>query len=214
MLICGIDEAGRGAVIGPLVLAGIAIKESDNEKLEKINVKDSKLLTQEKRAELFTKILSIAVSYKIIIIQPPEIDIAVSRTELNWLEARHSAVIIDELSPDKAIIDCPTPNIILYKNYLAKLVAKGALLCPEHRADLNYPVVSAASIIAKVTRDKEIENIKNAIRIDFGSGYPSDPLTVDFLERNLKKHSEIFRKSWMTVKIFREKKIQKKLADF
>ena len=84
----------------------------------------------------------------------------------------------------------------------------------EHKADLNYPVVSAASILAKVTRDAEIEKIKKEIGVDFGSGYMSDPRTSEFLKKNYKKYPEIFRKSWAPYQKIIGAKSQKNLSDF
>ena len=217
-IVCGIDEAGRGAVIGPLVLAGVIVDEIDEEKLRNINVKDSKLLSRKQREDLFGKILSISKGHKIFIICPAEIDNAVNRNDnlnLNWLEAGHSAAIINELAPEKAIVDCPTINTRNYKNYLIeKIQNKNIELNAEHKADYNYPVVSAASILAKVTRDNEIDKIKKSLNVDFGSGYPSDPMTVAFLENNLQKYPEIFRKTWSTVRMFEEKKVQRKLGEY
>lgn len=216
-LICGIDEAGRGAVIGPLVIAGVVIDENDEGKLREIDVKDSKLLTRKQREELFGKIVSIAKRYHIEIIHPEEIDEAVKGTDnlnLNWLEGNHSAGIINYLEPEKVIVDCPTPNVSAYRDYLGRIVKKDVEIIAEHKADFNYPVVSAASIIAKVTRDNEIDRIKKEIGIDFGSGYPSDPLTVEFLEKNFKRFPEIFRKSWMTFRNVAERKVQKRLGEY
>jgi|TARA_B100001971_G_C18216154_1_gene553978 ribonuclease HII len=218
VLICGIDEAGRGPVLGPLVMAGVLIEEKEEEKLRKIEVKDSKLLTKEQREALYKKIIKIAKDYKIVTTQPKEIDKAVNGHDglnLNWLEAIKSADIINKLNPNKAIIDAPSSNIPAYKEYLSGFIKnKQTKLILEHKADLNYPVVSAASILAKVTRDKEIEKIKKKIKHDFGSGYPSDPKTIEFLEKNHEKHKELFRKSWMPYKNILNKKLQKRLGDF
>lgn len=218
MLICGIDEAGRGPILGPLVMCGILIKEEDEQKLKKINVKDSKLLTKKQREALYKKIIDIAKKYKIIIINTEEIDMAVKGHDglnLNWLEANKSAEIINNLNPEKAIIDSPSNNINKYKNYLFKKIKnKEVDLILEHKADLNYPIVSAASIIAKVTRDREIEKIKKKIKIDFGSGYMSDPKTVAFLENNYESYKELFRKSWLPYQDILNKKFQKRLEDF
>lgn len=79
---------------------------------------------------------------------------------------------------------------------------------------MNYPVVAAASILAKVTRDKEIDKIKKKIKVDFGSGYPSDPKTTEFLINNCNKFPEIFRKSWDSYKKVVEMKKQRKLGEF
>ena len=218
ILICGIDEAGRGPVIGPLVMCGLLIKEEDEKKLVKLQVKDSKLLTRERREFLFDKIKDVSYKAEIVIISPDVIDHAVNNYDglnLNKLEARKSAEIINLLKPDKAIIDAPSNNIKSYKQYLLNLMENKKIeLILEHKADVNYPVVSAASILAKVTRDAEIEKIKKKIRIDFGSGYMTDPKTINFLERYYEEYPELFRKSWFPYQDMLNKKFQKKLEDF
>lgn len=217
-ILCGIDEAGRGAVIGPLVLAGVAIEEADNNKLRYIKVKDSKQLTKKQREKLFDNILSISKAYKIAVIDNIEIDNAVNRNynlNLNWLEARYSAQIINQLNPNRVMIDCPSSNLSAYRNYIKRYINdKGVELYIEHKADLNHPVVSAASIIAKVIRDNEIEKLKKILNVDFGSGYPSDPITIAFLEKNFSNYSNIFRQSWSTFRNAKEKKLQKRLFEF
>ncbi|MEK6875785.1 MAG: ribonuclease HII, partial [Nanoarchaeota archaeon] len=218
ILICGIDEAGRGPVLGPLVMCGLLVKEEDEKKLVKLQVKDSKLLTRERREFLFDKIKDVSYKAEIVIIDPDEIDHAVNNHDglnLNKLEARKSAEIINLLKPDKAIIDAPSNNIKAYKEYLSGYIKNKKIeLILEHKADVNYPVVSAASILAKVTRDNEIEKIKKKIKIDFGSGYMSDPKTVDFLEKYYEKFPELFRKSWFPYQDMLNKKFQSKLEDF
>jgi len=217
-LICGIDEAGRGPIIGPLVMCGFMVKEGDEKELVKLQVKDSKLLTKAKREELFDKIKDISYKYEVIVTSTDEVDKAVNNHEglnLNKLEAKKTAEIINVLKPNKAIIDAPNNNIPSYKEFLSGFIKnKNTKLILEHKADLNYPVVAAASIIAKVTRDNEIEKIKKKIKIDFGSGYMSDAKTVNFLEKYYEKHKELFRKSWMPYKNQMNKKFQKNLEDF
>ena len=218
MLLCGIDEAGRGPVIGPLVMCGLVIKEEDEKELVRLKVKDSKLLTKNKREFLFDKIKDVSYKYKIIVVEPQEIDKAVHNHDglnLNRLEARKSADILNELNPDKSIIDAPSNNIKSYKRYLMRFIKnKDIEIILEHKADFNYPVVSAASILAKVTRDKEIENLKKHIGIDFGSGYMTDPKTVEFLKNNFENYPKLFRKSWFPYKDLLNQKFQKSLADF
>ena len=217
-LICGIDEAGRGPVLGPLVMCGLLIKEEDEKQLVRLGVKDSKLLTKKKREFLFDKIKDISYKYEIISIYPNEIDNAVNNHDglnLNKLEAQKTADIINLLKPDKAIVDAPSNNIKSYKQYLFELIKNKKIeLVLEHKADLNYPVVSAASILAKVTRDAEIEKIKKKIKIDFGSGYMTDPKTVKFLEKYYEKYPDLFRKSWFPYQNILNKKFQSKLEDF
>lgn len=216
-IISGIDEAGRGPVIGPLVIAGVSIGEKDLNKLKKFGVRDSKMLSPRQRENLFDKILATVKKYKVIIIPPKEIDSALrsKSLNLNWLEAIKSAEIINFLKPKKAIIDCPSSNITAYKNFLKKhLKNKKTELVLEHKADIKYIIVSAASIIAKVTRDKEIKKIQKRIKEPIGSGYPSDPVTITFLEKNYNNYPEIFRKEWASWKNINKKKKQKSLKDF
>lgn len=217
MKICGIDDAGRGPVIGPLVMAGILIEEKDEPKLRKIKVKDSKLLTPKQRTFLFPKIIKIVEDYKIVIVSPQEVDRAVKKDDglnLNWLEANKSIEIIEKLKPDLAILDSPSNNIKAYKSYVEHHLKYKTQIQAEHKADLNYPVVSAASILAKVTRDKEIEKIKKQIGIDFGSGYMTDPKTTEFLTNSCDKYPEIFRHSWYPCKKIMDMKKQQKLDKF
>lgn len=217
VLILGIDEAGRGPVIGPMVIAGVSIDEKDLDKLKELDVKDSKLLSPKQREDMFDKIINTAKKHKAIIIQPEEIDSALKSKSLNlnWLEAIKSAEIIDFLKPEKAIIDCPSNNIINYKNFLKKhLKDKKTELIVEHKADFKYIVVSAASIVAKVTRDREIKKIQKKIKEPIGSGYPSDPVTINFLEKNYSNYPKIFRKEWASWKKINKKKKQKSLKDF
>src|SRR3989344_825762 len=217
VLICGIDEARRGPVLGPMVMCGAMIDDKEMPKLIKLKPKDSKLLAKEEREELYPKLLSVLKYYKVIIMQPKEIDKAVHGHDglnLNKLEAHKQAEILNEFNPDQAIIDCPSNNIESYRIYLKKLLKnKKVDLVLEHKAE-RYPLVAAASIIAKVTGDREIENIKKELGIDFGSGYMSDPKTVAFLQKNFEKYPELFRKSWFPYQDLVNKKFQKSLSDF
>src|SRR3989339_334134 len=113
-LICGIDEAGRGPIIGPMVMAGIVVDEEGSESLKSIGAKDSKMLSPSKRAFLFPKIIKIVKKYKIVIVEPEEIDDALKsdHLNLNWLEAHKSAEIINALKPQMAIVDSPSNNCV------------------------------------------------------------------------------------------------------
>ncbi|MEK6947808.1 MAG: ribonuclease HII [Nanoarchaeota archaeon] len=198
VLICGVDDAGRGPVIGSMILAGVLIEESDIDKLKTLGVKDSKLLTQSKREELYKEIIKIVKDYKIIKIYPEEIDKALfsSTSNLNNLEGEKMADIINYLKPEKVIVDCPSTNKKAFTDFLNKrMKIKTEILC-EHKADFLFPEVSAASILAKCAREEEVALIKKQLGFDCGSGYPSDPLTKEFLKNNWEKYPEIFRKSW------------------
>jgi len=215
-LLCGIDEAGRGPVIGPLVVAGVLIEERFNHKLRLIGARDSKTLSPSKRESLFEEIKKAVKAYEIIIIAPQDVDRAVQSDtmNLNWLEALNMVTIINKLKPDKAILDCPSNNQKAFTEYVQKnLKHKNVEIFSEHKADANHPTVSAASILAKVTRDREIQKLKDYYKVDFGTGYPSDPMTKQFLERNWDKYN-FFRKSWQSYQDVLLKKQQRRIGEF
>ena len=217
MLICGIDESRRGPVLGAMVMCGAMIEEKDMPKLIKLKPKDSKLLTREEREELYPKLLLVLEHYKVIVMQPAEIDKAVKGGDglnLNRLEAHKQAEILNEFNPNQAIIDCPSNNIDSYRIYLKKLLKNKQVNLILEKKGERYPLVAAASIIAKVTGDREIESTKKELGVDFGSGYMSDPKTVEFLKNNFENYPELFRKSWFPYQELVNKKFQKNLSDF
>ncbi|MGC8574624.1 MAG: ribonuclease HII [Thermoplasmata archaeon] len=195
-MLCGIDEAGRGPVIGPMVIAVVC---GHNETFRNIGAKDSKLLTEGRRESILSNILETSEHHSFIIIGEEEIDEAVSKNLLNFLEAKHIASLMQK--GNSYIVDCPDINEARFKKILSDISGIDDIIA-EHKADINYPVVSAASILAKVTREREIEKIKKEIG-DFGSGYPSDPRTINFLREYYRKNHVLpphTRKSWKTVK--------------
>jgi len=161
-------------------------------------------------------IIKIVTRYKIVQVSPKEIDDAVfdkKGMNLNWLEAVKSAEISNDLKPERLILDCPSVNIEAYKDYVDNLLTvKPEIVC-EHKADTKYISVAAASILAKVTRDRAIEKMKETYGA-LGSGYPADPTTKAFLEHNWDRHPEIFRKSWACYKKMVKNKLQKNLGEF
>ncbi|MBD3248755.1 ribonuclease HII [Candidatus Woesearchaeota archaeon] len=206
-----------GPVIGPMVMAGVMIEEGEEDKLAKMGVKDSKMLSPKAREIMFDLVKSNCSNYKTLIVDVNMVDAALATDDmnLNKLEAQKMAEVINALEPDRAIIDCPSNNIPAFVSYLRKHIKnKNIEIIAEHKADENHLVVGAASILAKVTRDREIEKIKNKIGVDFGSGYPSDPRTVAFVEKNWNKHPSIFRKSWSSYRKYVEKFKNKSLGDF
>ncbi|MBS3147565.1 ribonuclease HII [Candidatus Woesearchaeota archaeon] len=217
MELCGIDEAGRGCIVGPMVLCAAMIDSEKEEELRALGVKDSKLLSPQARERIF-KELPKYVTFQIILVPPSQIDeyvLDAAGKNLNWLEADKAVELVNMMSPQKAIIDCPSPNIKAYSEYIQeRLLHKKVELKCEHKADFKYLIVGAASIIAKVTRDAEIEKIKQHVGEDFGSGYMADPRTIEFLKKNWSKHAEIFRKSWTPYQVISGKKKQKSLGEF
>jgi ribonuclease HII len=216
----GIDEAGRGAVLGPLVVCGLLIDEKDEIKLKKLGVKDSKQLTPKKREELAPKIEEIGIN--IVIIRVPSAKIDANRKRginLNQIEAIKMAEIINLLEPDKAIVDAPSYNTNKFRDYLfSKIVNKKMKLVSENYADETYPVVSAASIIAKVNRDEAIDELKQKVGEDFGVGYPHDPRTIGFIKRLAEeKHGmlpDYIRHTWDTVERIKNEYNQLRILNF
>ena len=208
-LIAGVDDVGRGPIIGPLVIAGVLIPDDAQEGLRAMGVKDSKLLTPEARTRLDPKIRSIATKVAFVEAQPKEIDDFVLHggrlRKLNFLEARMMAQVIGQLGPEEAYVDASDVNEARYAESIRESLPdqlKGMKIFSEHHADRTYPVVSAASIIAKVMRDAAIESLHGGYG-DFGSGYITDPKTMSFLRDWRRTHAEypaIVRLSWKTIK--------------
>ena len=215
--VAGIDEAGRGAVVGPLTIAGAMFDEKDLPKLKAMGVKDSKLLKPEKREELYPKIKALAKDSVVLKVSARHIDeLRAAKTNLNKIEAEHMAQIIKSLAPDIAQVDAPQVSTEKFKAVLLALAKNHTKIIAENYADKKYVSVGAASILAKVERDREIEEIKKKVGVDFGVGYPHDERTVKFVEKCLKgkKHLEYIRHSWMTVTNMQTKKKQKILGEF
>ncbi len=215
MIICGIDEAGKGPVLGSLIICGVTIEKSKIKKLKALKVADSKLLSKKIREELYDKIIRVVDDYELIVLEPKDIDFALNSPvlNLNKLEANHTCELLKKLNPDKAFIDCPDVNPQRYKNILQQ--ATKAELIVEHKAE-KYEVVAAASIIAKVIRDRSMHELKEIHKVEVGSGYCSDPVTKKFIDKhwNNEVFSHIIRKSWATYKNKKIEKEQKTLDNF
>lgn len=206
MLIAGVDEAGRGCVIGPLVIAGVLIKQENLPLLKQLGVKDSKLLTAKKREALLPQILNLAEKHIVIKLSPIEIDRVVESGrrlhKLNRLEAENMARIINALQPDEAQVDAADVLEDRFKHHIEELLTIKTSITSKHKADQIYPAVSAASIIAKVNRDEEIAALA-AQHGNFGTGYLADPRTMTFLKQWLQtngSYPDFVRKSWKPAK--------------
>ncbi len=213
-LLCGIDEAGRGPVIGPMVIAIACIEEDNINKLHELGVKDSKELSKERRRILYEKLRKILTFLDYIIVNPEEIDKYVNEGKLNLLEYEKICELINRVirrfrNRDIVIyVDSPDVKAERFEEMLKRRF-RNVEIYARHRADAEIPIVSAASIIAKYVRDREIEKLKMRYG-DFGSGYPSDTRTIRFLLSYVAEHGDlppIVRRSWKTCKnIVREVK--------
>lgn len=223
MLTLGIDDAGRGPVIGPMVLAGCLLDEKAEKELKKLGVRDSKQLTQKRREFLAEKIKENAETFEVSITKPGEIDgLNGKAINLNHLEAIKAAWLINKINKGfkkiKVIVDCPSPNIAKWTDFLKtkiKNLSNLEISC-EHKADKNHVSVSAASILAKCVREKEMALLKEKYGPEIGSGYASDATTCKFLVDYSKKYQNdgIFRQTWSTWKKACAVGEQKKLSEF
>jgi ribonuclease HII len=211
MLVAGVDEAGRGPVIGPLVISGVMFEEADLPKLVELGVKDSKLLTHQKRETLASQIKEMALIHNTVWLSPAEIDRVVESKrklhKLNRLEAQAMAKVIAILKPDTVYVDASDVFADRFAEHIQENLTFSPEIVSEHKADLKYPVVGAASIIAKVERDKAISQLQQKYG-NLGCGYPSDQKTTKFLEdwvRKFGSYPDFVRKSWKTAKRIRRK---------
>ena len=199
MKICGVDDAGRGSMIGPLVIAGISIEKKDLSKLRKLGVRDSKKLTPKKRELLYKEIIKIVDDFHVIRIPPKTIDKFVFQHNLNHLEAKKMAEVITNLKPHTSYVDSCDVNASRFGREISDLSGKSKVKS-YHYADSRFVVVSAASIIAKVSRDRSIARLNKSSNL--GSGYPSDKKSVSYVRKLVSSKKPLpssVRKSWKPV---------------
>jgi len=201
----------RGPVIGPLVIAGVLIRDDQVAALKALGVKDSKLLSPRRREKLADEIKRLAAKYEIVELSPAEIDKIVLTGKkfhrLNLLEAKAMAEVIKRLKPEIAYVDASDVVAERFGSQIKEMLPFPVTIISEHKADATYAVVSAASIIAKVRRDKIIAQLREQYG-DFGSGYVADSKTVAFLMDWVKRYGsypDFVRKSWKPAKRMLEK---------
>lgn len=214
MIEIGIDEAGRGPVIGPLVVCSVAMPRSDIKQLTEIGVKDSKDLSAKKREEIKNWFLSNCEikdwSFSLIYCLPERIDSAVSNKGLNILETELFAESVNQLNVKtntKVTITCDACDVDeqRFSRRVSQLIDgwpwNQSVLNSYHKADENYPIVGMASILAKQARDDAIRAIESEVGYPIGSGYPSDNKTIEAVRKMIgdKPHEQL-RWSWSTVK--------------
>jgi ribonuclease HII len=205
-IIIGADEAGRGPVLGPMVIALIKVNDIQLNEIEMLNIKDSKKCSKAQRERLFN-ILNRKYDIEFEIIEANKIDKLMSEYSLNEIEEMAFIKLINKALNDdeyaEVYIDAFSNNIGKLTNKLtANISNKNIKIIAEHKADDKYKIVSAASIIAKVIRDNEIKKLKKEYG-KIGSGYPSDKITINFLKAYINKYNDlpkIARRSWRTSK--------------
>jgi len=206
MQIAGVDDAGRGSIIGPLAIAGVLIDQKDSPTLMDLGVRDSKRLSARRREQLAAQIKELALKYHVVLLSPAEIDMVVETGKklhkLNRLEAQAMAKVIRTLKPDVAYVDASDVLADRFKLHITENLTFKVQVISEHKADAKYPIVSAASIIAKVERDGALSALREKYG-NMGCGYPTDSNTLKFLENWIIKYGsypDFVRKSWKPAK--------------
>lgn len=207
------DEAGKGSVLGPMVIAAVGV--SSENVFAEFDVADSKLLSPRVRERLY---LIIRKRFRVatVRIDAHEIDEIRMGMTMNACVARAHAQAIDKLSPSIAYVDACDVNAFRYADMVKSYLEQSCEIVSEHKADQTFKVVSAASIVAKVTRDRAITALSKKYG-EIGSGYPSDPVTIAFLSAYIDEHKcppPIARKSWKTITAMIRKKQQSQLSHF
>ena len=218
-MICGVDEAGRGPVLGPLVIAGVSYV--DDSLLIKSHIRDSKKIAPKVREILANKIKKSASNFEVLIIKASDIDDMRKVMTLNEIEVNAFSQVIKKLEPVVCYVDSADVNEKRFAiDILSKLSFKTDIIS-KHKADELYPIVGAASILAKTTRDKIVreieEELQNKLNLPLGSGYPADPVTQNFLKKWLMKYGRFppeVRHSWKTIQNLMNDRNLKRLDEF
>ena len=218
-MICGVDEAGRGPVIGPLVVAGVMYE--DDALLKKLHVRDSKQITPGVRDRLARTIKKYARTFEILTIQASDIDDMRKVMTLNEIEVNAFSQIIKKLEPTECYVDAADVNEARFATEILSQLPFKPEIISKHKADELYPIVGAASILAKTTRDAQIKQIETELQkklnLPLGSGYPADPVTKKFLTTWLETYKELpphVRHSWKTAQNLLNMSKLKKLDDY
>jgi ribonuclease HII len=199
MKIAGVDEAGKGSVVGSMFVAGVIIEETSLRRLENMGVKDSKVILPNRRALLAVRIQKVC-TYCVHEVTAEQIDELRSIMTMNEIVVKAHARVLRKLKPDRAYVDASDVDTSRFAERVATESGVVSVIA-EHKADKSYPIVSAASIIAKVTRDKWIKELEDRVGLKIGSGYPSDQTTIKFLRSWLREYGKLpifTRHSWKT----------------
>lgn len=204
-LIAGIDEAGRGPVLGSLIICCAFCNRNDEKKLRSICNKDSKQLTHEKREQIHNKLKKFC-TFRWIEITAKEITSRMKKLSLNDIEAQAMAELVKKLKDADVMIDMPDRYSWTFRKRMERFGV--SRFEAEHKADAKYPIVAAASICAKLMRDQKMNEIRELVG-DVGSGYPSDAKTIAALKNKetMKLLHDHVRHRWKTLDNIKQKKL-------
>lgn len=215
-MIAGIDEAGKGAVLGSMCVAGVLLHEKKLDILNRLGIKDSKKLTPKQRRNLADEIKRLAAKHHILVVSAFQIDELRKVMNMNEIMVICYVKVLEQLKPDHVFVDAADVDSERFAENIRKRYKANIVIKSEHDADEKYSIVGAASILAKVHRDMLIKEIEKQVGIKIGSGYPSDLKTIRFLEEWIHEHGKLpdfARSSWKTSKRVMEK-YKKSLSTF
>lgn len=184
--VLGVDEAGRGAVLGPLVVAGVALAVREQTKLWDLGFRDSKALSRDRRRALVRRLASSGARGRVVVLPA----VAVDRASLTDLELEATAALIRRLGPEAVVVDTPVgPGAISWFRELlaARAGLPTAAISVAPKADRDHPAAAAASVLAKVVRDSYILLLRRQYG-DFGWGYPSEERVQAYLQAWISAH--------------------------
>ena len=202
LTVVGIDEAGRGAWIGPLVVGAVAVPRTALAELARTGARDSKTLSPAQRERILGRI-ALCADVRSLSATPAQIDRHVARGLLNELEASLFGKLARAFAPAEARVDACDANARRFGSAVSRHAGPGVVVLSRHRADVTDPLVGAASIVAKVRRDRAIRELADALGEEVGSGYPSDATTVEFVRRTVLPagiRPAWLRSSWATTR--------------
>ncbi|MCI4368938.1 MAG: ribonuclease HII [Thermoplasmata archaeon] len=215
-VLLGLDEAGRGSVLGPLVVGGFLLEEERLGELPALGVKDSKQLTPGARERIYGRLRSLGTCSSVTL-SAPEVDRWVRRGGLNELEARAFAQLIRRHRPEVAFADACDPVAARFQENIYRLSGSKSRVDARHHADEELPIVGAASIVAKVRRDRAIAGLQARVSGVIGSGYPSDATTVAYVRSCLSTGAALpdwVRSSWSTTRRLKLERSARPLETF
>ena len=214
-MFCGVDEAGRGSVMGPLVVGTVFVE--DDSVLRDIGVKDSKKLTPKKLEAMYEEITGSVPFWTVVVASAADIDSRRKEMSLNDVELNMFAEAVSSNPRETIYADCPDVNEVAFSERLSRILGSDVEVVAKHKADDTYPVVSAASIVAKVTRDRMLDEIRGEFDVNIGSGYPSDHYTMDFIAQWIKENGrapEHVRCSWEPVRKMLSARANTRISDW
>lgn len=211
-MIAGVDEAGRGPVLGPLVVAAVMMPTQRG--LKALGVKDSKLLTPQKREALLPEIQKRASALEVRVIGPDELNDRMPKENLNEIEVKAFAEILHRMQAPEAIVDACDVNADRFGRNIASHLTHPCTIRSMHEADATHAIVAAASIVAKVERDRLMREIAREHGA-CGSGYAHDVITQEWLKAYVAQHKKLptfARREWETAR--RLVPLNRTLAEF